>query len=102
MDALGQIIVYLFFYGIAIILILLVCVIGIIYYLVKSPKKSTRLLLSFLCGALIVTLIVLLTQSLWLDIGDKPESSIIGLFASLCVVLIITYGLNNYFSNKEK
>ncbi|MDP3697886.1 MAG: hypothetical protein Q8R55_07865 [Candidatus Taylorbacteria bacterium] len=101
MDALGQLLVYIFVGGIWVAIILTVCIVGIIYNLVKYPKESSRLLLSLGCSTLIVILIVFLTKSWWLDLDTKIESSIIGIFSSLILILIIGYGINNYLSKNN-
>ena len=100
MEALGQIIVYLFFSGIAIVLIVLACIVGIVLFFIKSPKESTRLFLSFISGAIFTSLVGYFTRALWLNLDKNPELAVGGLFVCLILTLIISYVINTYLSKK--
>ena len=102
MDAFGKIVSYLFFGGIVYILAVVVCLIWIIYKFVKTPRESVKMFLSVVAGVFIVGGTIFFTKSLWLDIDNKPEASIIGLLGSLCLVFVLTYIFNSYFTKKLK
>ena len=101
MDALGDIIISIFAFGIIFIIAIIVAVIWIIYKFLKNPKRSLRMFLSTVVSIFIVIPLAFFTKSWWFDLENKTEASIVGLMISLALVFIIIYALNRYFSKGD-